>query len=136
MDSEDWEEVASVHNLNFPTNGRDLAKLKCKIQQMYQVKIPTGDPLCPPEIRMVKTVREKIQDKTEIDDGEGELLLQDPSFQGDNAGQLCEPVDDFSDGEDGGDQARAAITNNNRALTPINNNISQIASAHKSQKKS
>jgi hypothetical protein len=42
-DGEDWEEVARLHNLNFPTNGRDMAKLKSKFQQMYRVKMPTGD---------------------------------------------------------------------------------------------
>ncbi len=35
----------------------------------------------PPKIRMVKRIREQIWDKAEIDDGEGELLLQDPPFK-------------------------------------------------------
>ncbi len=47
-DGEDWEEVVRLHNLNFPTNSRDSAKLKRKFQQMYRVEMPTGDPLCPP----------------------------------------------------------------------------------------
>jgi hypothetical protein len=111
VDGEDWEEVARLHNLNFPTNGRDLAKLKHKFQQIYQVERLTGDPLCPPKIRMAKRIREQIRDKTEINDGEGELLLQDPSFQDDNEGQLYEPVEDFFDGRDGGVDEQ--IENNN-----------------------
>ncbi len=63
---------------------------------MYWVKMPTGDPMCPPEIRMAKWNREQIRDKTEIYDSEGELLLQDPSFQEDNEVQPFDPVEDLS----------------------------------------
>ena len=157
MDGEDWEELARLHNLNFPTTGRDGAKLKRKFQQLYRVEMPTGHPMCPPNVRMAKRVRERIRDKAEIDDGEGELVIQDNSFQEDLEGQPFDPVDDVSEGEEGVDEeplennnnninnenvavgangnipnvARATTTtnNNNRALTPINNNISQIASA-------
>jgi hypothetical protein len=163
VDGEDWEEVARLHNLNFPTNGRDAAKLKRKFQQLYRVEMPTGDPMCPPEVRIAKRIREKIRDKSEIDDGEEELVLPDGTIQEDVELQAFDAVDDASEGEEGLEEAlennnnvinnenlvvgnannvahraRAASNNNinnNRALTPINNNISQIASARKIQKK-
>lgn len=80
VNGKDWEEVRKLLNLNSPTNGRDSAKLKCKFQQMYRVVIPTGNPRYPHEIRMMKRIREHIRDKMEIDDSEGGILFQDPSF--------------------------------------------------------
>ncbi len=164
VDGEDWEEVARLHNLNFPTNGRDASKLKRKFQQLYRVEMPTGNPMCPPDVRMAKRIREQIRDKTEIDDGEEELVLPDGSFQEDVELQQFDNLDDASEVEEGleetqennnniindknaavgnpnnADNRARVVTNNNninnnRALTPINNNISQIASAWKSQKK-
>ncbi len=111
VDGEDWEEVARLHNLNFPNNGRDTAKLKRKFQQLYRVEMPTGDPMCPPDVRMAKRIREQIRDKAEINDGEGELILQDTSFQED----LEQPfgiVDDGSEGEEGVNEEHLGNNNN------------------------
>ncbi len=134
VDGEDWEEVARLHNLNFPTNGRDSVKLKCKFQQNYWVEMPTGVPMCPREIPMAKRIREQIRDKAEIDDGEGELLLQDPSFQEDVEGQPFDPLEDLSDGEEGGGEESTEHNNNvnneNFAVGVANNgNPNQVAAA-------
>jgi hypothetical protein len=113
VDGEDWEELARLHNLNFPTTGRDGAKLKRKFQQLYRVEMPTGHPMCPPNVRMAKRVRERIRDKAEIDDGEGELVIQDNSFQEDLGGQPSDNVEDLLEGEDGVEEELLENNNNN-----------------------
>jgi hypothetical protein len=151
VDGEDWDKLTRLHNLNFPTNGWDSAKLKRKFQQLYHVEMPTGDPMCPPDVRLAKRIREQIRDKAEIDDGEGELTLLD---QEDNEDLLIERTDDVSEGKDfleeetvennvqtplAGSQSDGhqvvAMVNNDRPLMPISGNISQIASACKSKNK-
>ncbi len=113
VDAKDWEEVVRLHSLNFPTTGKDSANLKHKFQQLYRVEMPTSDPMCPPDVRMAKRMREQIWDKAEINNGEGELVIQDSSFQEDLEGQPFDPVDDISEGEEGVDEEPLENNNNN-----------------------
>ncbi len=68
---EKWEDVSQPHAENFPNSHRTSESLKRKFQQLYRVKKLTGDPFCPPEVRMAKRIRHLITTKCEIDDAEG-----------------------------------------------------------------
>jgi hypothetical protein len=83
---EEWEEVLQAHAANFPNSQRTAESLKGKFQQIYRVKKPTGDPFCPPEVRMAKRLRHLITTKCEIDDAEGGPLPPDISFDDDIVG--------------------------------------------------
>jgi len=61
VDGEDWNEVSRLHVVNFPNNGRDGPKLKRKFQQLHRSCVPTGDPMCPPDVRRAKRLKELIR---------------------------------------------------------------------------
>jgi hypothetical protein len=93
---EEWDDVSQAHATNFPNSQRTAESLKRKFQQLYRVKKPTGDPFCPPEVRMVKRLRHLITTKCEIDDAEGGHLPPDVSFNDDVVGDenIVEEGDD------------------------------------------
>eukprot|EP00536_Pseudo-nitzschia_multiseries_P004979 jgi/Psemu1/11415/gm1.11415_g len=53
----EWAQVAQIHNDNFPDTDRSVPNLCRKYNDLYQHnKVPTGDPNCPEEVKLVKRV--------------------------------------------------------------------------------
>jgi len=91
VDGEDWNEVSHLHDINFPNNG---PKLKRKFQQLNHSHVQIGDPMCQPDVRRGKHLKEMIRDKAEIDSAEGEVIF-DPCVLGnqkDGAAAVLHPV--------------------------------------------
>ncbi len=64
------------------------------------------------------------------------MVVEDPTKHNNNDNDENVAISIANNGNCNQARAAAASTTNNRALMPINNNISQIASTRKSQKKS
>jgi hypothetical protein len=47
--------------------------LKLKFKEMYNSKVPTGDPTCPPHIRCAKQIFILVQERSNANNLEGEL---------------------------------------------------------------
>ena len=43
----EWDRVEAAHKVKFPLEDRSRDSLKCKFQDLYRTKIPTGDPFIP-----------------------------------------------------------------------------------------
>jgi hypothetical protein len=63
MGPEEWEAVADSHSLEFPN--REAQSLRRKFQALYNVRLPTGDPLCPPHVRRAKRIRYLIEERAD-----------------------------------------------------------------------
>ena len=72
VDGADWEAVKDAHGEFYGANDRTTESIKRKFQQLYRVQKPTGDPTCPPNVRLAKQIRRQIIDKCEIDDADGD----------------------------------------------------------------
>jgi len=72
VDGADWEAVKDAHGEFYGANDRATESIKRKFQQLYRVQKPTGDPTCPPNVRLAKQIRRQIIDKCEIDDADGD----------------------------------------------------------------
>jgi hypothetical protein len=42
---------------------------------LYRIKVPTGDPKCPPEVRRAKFILEEIKKKVDLSEGEEDLEI-------------------------------------------------------------
>ncbi len=67
----EWERVDTAHKAKFPTEVRSLESLKCKFQDLYQTKIPTGDPFIPLEVRRAKMIQRMMEEWSSASDCEG-----------------------------------------------------------------
>jgi hypothetical protein len=135
---EEWEDVSQSHAANFPTNQCTSESLKRKFQQLYRVKKLTGDPFCPPDVRMAKRLRHLITTKCEIDDAEGGPLPPHVSFNDDVVGD--ENLEDEDDEEVARNEMVLAqahpievpqVAHGNGVLAPLPQNISGIAASRK-----
>ena len=79
--SHEWECVASEHNENFPDKDRTVTSIRRKFAQLHKVKIPTGDPTCPAEVRYDKQVFRKIEERA---DASGEVDSTDLGIEDGN----------------------------------------------------
>ena len=71
--SYEWDKVEKDHHEVFPELDRTKDTLKRKFKELYQKKIPTGDPSCPPEVRKAKILNRYIIEKAEVSDCENGL---------------------------------------------------------------
>jgi hypothetical protein len=55
-----WQHVAGTHIARFPEYNRNVLSLRRKFNDLCNEKIPTGDPVCPPEVRRAKHLRRQI----------------------------------------------------------------------------
>jgi len=62
----EWERIHEEHERSFP--GRDVASLRRKFRSLYSVRIPTGDPTCPPNVRRAKLALREINTRADIGD--------------------------------------------------------------------
>ena len=65
---DEWNEVLSLHSVVYPTRDRNSISRKYNI--LHRKSIPTGDPHCPPEVRMAKNIKYLIGAKADIGDAE------------------------------------------------------------------
>ena len=70
VDRADWEAVKDTHGEFYGANDITIEFIKCRFQQLYKAQKPTGDPTCPPNIRLAKH-RHQIIDKCEINNADG-----------------------------------------------------------------
>ncbi len=57
----DWDLVEADHEAMYPDSLRTRDSLKRKFVSLYRIKVPTGDPKCPPEVRRAKFILEDIK---------------------------------------------------------------------------
>ena len=62
----EWQVVAAQHNILHPSPARDAESLKRKFMSLVKQKPPTGDPACPPDVRMAKRINREINNKVDI----------------------------------------------------------------------
>ena len=71
---EEWEEVANLHSQQYPEHQRDAVNLRRKFKEMYNARIPTGDPECPEHIKTAKRLHIQIQQRSDADNMDGNGL--------------------------------------------------------------
>lgn len=55
-----WNKVAEEYNKKFPKDERTGVSLKRKYYALLKIRMPTGDPRCPPEVRQAKRIKRLI----------------------------------------------------------------------------
>jgi hypothetical protein len=73
-DGNEWDEVLHRHNEKFASMNRDVPKLRRKFAALYRVKIPSGDPHMPDDVRLAKHVRHLITAKNNISCGDEDII--------------------------------------------------------------
>jgi hypothetical protein len=98
----EWEMVERRHHQVYQGVFRSKESLKRKFRTLCVMKIPTGDPNCPAEVRRAKHLYELIQRKSDLSEGEGED--NNDNEQDDNDGTFENEQDDSSsrDGQEAG----------------------------------
>lgn len=75
ISGDDWEEVEIEHMIEYAENNRTGASLRRnKFMELYNKKIPTGDPTMPDTVKLAKKIRHLIEEKSDaavgVDDAE------------------------------------------------------------------
>ena len=65
---DEWNEVLSLHSVVYPS--RDRISISRKYNILHRKSIPTGDPHCPPEVRLANNIKYLIGAKANIGDVE------------------------------------------------------------------
>jgi hypothetical protein len=73
-DGNEWDEVLLRHNEVYASMQRDVPKLRRKFASLYRVKIPSGDPHMPDDVRLAKHVRHLITAKNNISCGDEDYI--------------------------------------------------------------
>lgn len=84
ISQDEWEEVERRHVSVYSDLERNKETLKRKFQSLYLKKMPTGDPNCPPNVRLAKQLYQEIRQKSELSDGEAEEYEPEPDDATDN----------------------------------------------------
>lgn len=70
---EEWQVVFEKHRKSFPKANRTLDSLKRKFNALARVKMPTGDPNMPADVKKAKRIRFLMTERSEIGDGEEDI---------------------------------------------------------------
>lgn len=76
ISGEEWEEVETEHMIEYAENNKTGASLRRKFMELYNKKVPTGDPNMPDTVRLGKKIHSKIEEKSDaainvdVDDAE------------------------------------------------------------------
>ena len=108
--SEEWQQCVDEHNLVYP--GRCKQSIMRKYATLYRKTIPTGDPNCPPAVKLAKKIKYLIGAKAAIGDGEEEFNLEDTSFTATKPDPDAPPVADpplDDDSDDGNNEPPAVL---------------------------
>ena len=104
----EWEKVTDEHVVRYP--GRDTDSLRRKYTSTHRRVGPTGDPLCPAEVREAKRVKAAIGNKCELADCGSEFDME---------AEVDSEGDDVGDKGDGSSQAggsQQSASSNQRGL--------------------
>jgi hypothetical protein len=69
----EWDEVANLHSQQYLEHQHDSVNLRCKFKEMYNARIPTGDPECPEHIKTAKKLHIQIQQRSDADNMDGNM---------------------------------------------------------------
>jgi hypothetical protein len=75
---DEWDEVQDRHSLRYP--GREVESLRRKFSQLHRKSTPTGDPVCPVEVKLAKRVKYQISSRADVGDGNEEMDLATGTF--------------------------------------------------------
>ncbi len=70
----EWERVWNSHQTLYEEKERTVESLKRKFSEVARMKIPTGDPTCPPHIRRAKRISRKIVQATDGSTGNSDAF--------------------------------------------------------------
>jgi len=62
---QEWERVSTEYIKEFSDMDRDRESLRRKFGQLVNSKVPTGDPLCPPDVQWAKQITRSIESKAD-----------------------------------------------------------------------
>ena len=65
LNPEDWERVKEEHDKTYASKNRSVNALIGRFQTLHRTVEPTGDPNIPEEVRIAKTLRNMILEKTD-----------------------------------------------------------------------
>ena len=88
----EWDQVQQEHKAEIP--GRDVNSIRRRCNRLHRKKIPTGDPTMPPEARQAVHAKCKIGDKSNVGQGDKNLMERLRRVERQGEGE---------DGEEGGD---------------------------------
>ena len=71
---DEWEQVAVQHAEVYPTHNQSVANLKRKFRDMCSHTPPTGDPTCPQYIANAKRICLLIEQRSDADNLDGDLV--------------------------------------------------------------
>ena len=110
---DEWDQVLERHSVRYP--GREVDSLRRKFSQLHRKSHPTGDPVCPTEIKLAKRVKYKISSRADIGHGTEEMDLETGRFTNTSQGQddgrftnTSQGQDDDSDEENNVERRRSA----------------------------
>ena len=75
---EQWKVVTDAHTAVHPHCTKESLVRKC--QTLHQKKIPTGDPECPEDVKLAKTIKYEIGNKACLGDAEEDFDLEEVGF--------------------------------------------------------
>lgn len=102
---DEWDQVEVVHNEAFPEKERDSASIRRKFNGLARVKVPTGDPKCPPAVKRAKRIMRLIEERSDAgqDVDDEHLGLEDDLPEGEVQ------VGDTPDEEDSNENSAARL---------------------------
>lgn len=109
VDGDEWDEVLERHNVVYSARRRTIESIRRKFRDLYRMKMQTGNPICPDDVRLAKHARREIVNKCEITTGESDddaddiVPSPDDTADGDDADDIVPSPDDTEDGEDADD---------------------------------
>jgi hypothetical protein len=117
MGPDEWEMVADSHSSEFPEMNREANSLRRKFQSLYNQKIPTGDPHCPPHVRKAKRIRYSIEARADSSNMMGPSGAADLGFDDDTGHEVAgEEFENHDNAADGGNNTRDDNGINNKNL--------------------
>ena len=69
-----WKKMLEHHIQKYP--GRDLESMRYKYNKIYQNTVPTGQPHCPPDMKLTKRIEHQIGQKASLGNGQENFNLE------------------------------------------------------------
>ena len=103
---DEWDIVLELHSATYP--GREVESLRRKFAQLHRVRVqtPTGDPRCPPEVKLTKPIKYIISSRADIGDGLEEMDLATGKFTNSPKEEGEEEEEDSHLGDDNGEHTK------------------------------
>ncbi|KAI0560273.1 hypothetical protein FGB62_118g018 [Gracilaria domingensis] len=72
----EWDSVAVRHCRKYPETGRSADSIRRKFNNLHRTPVPTGSPLCPPEVVKAKRVAHALWERMEISNDNEDVELE------------------------------------------------------------